>query len=124
MVGLREAFFQVDYSELCCSSSQVSEVNAEREMSCEMETRFKQIQTRLKVVTKETEEVECTITTNFHLFLTPRESIVSTRVFTATIYESGSYEKVEFIQDCKYTYFLAFLNRNLFREMGKCPENK
>ncbi|XP_034446729.1 rho GTPase-activating protein 4-like [Hippoglossus hippoglossus] len=35
---------------------QVSEVSAECEMRCELETRFKQIQTRLKVVTEETEE--------------------------------------------------------------------
>ncbi|XP_022597303.1 SLIT-ROBO Rho GTPase-activating protein 3-like [Seriola dumerili] len=35
---------------------QVSEVSAECEMRCELETRFKQIQTRLKVVTQETEE--------------------------------------------------------------------
>ncbi|XP_019944240.1 rho GTPase-activating protein 4 isoform X2 [Paralichthys olivaceus] len=36
---------------------QVSEVSAECEMKCELETRFKQIQTRLKAVTEETEEV-------------------------------------------------------------------
>lgn len=35
---------------------QVSEVSAECEMRCELETRFKQIQTRLKSVTQETEE--------------------------------------------------------------------
>ncbi|XP_067383636.1 SLIT-ROBO Rho GTPase-activating protein 3-like [Channa argus] len=35
---------------------QVSEVSAEHEMRCELETRFKQIQTRLKAVTEETEE--------------------------------------------------------------------
>ncbi|XP_076597059.1 rho GTPase-activating protein 4-like [Chaetodon auriga] len=35
---------------------QVSEVSAECEMRCELETRFKQIQTRLKAVTQETEE--------------------------------------------------------------------
>jgi len=38
--------------------SQVSEVSAEGEMRCELETRFKQIQIRLKAVTHETEEVE------------------------------------------------------------------
>ncbi|KAA8591096.1 hypothetical protein FQN60_002039 [Etheostoma spectabile] len=37
---------------------QVSEVSAESEMGCELETRFKQIKTRLKAVTQETEEVE------------------------------------------------------------------
>uniref|UniRef100_A0A096M0W5 Rho GTPase activating protein 4a n=1 Tax=Poecilia formosa TaxID=48698 RepID=A0A096M0W5_POEFO len=35
---------------------QISEVSAECEMRCEMETRFKQIQARLKTVTEETEE--------------------------------------------------------------------
>uniref|UniRef100_H2UQB1 Rho GTPase activating protein 4a n=1 Tax=Takifugu rubripes TaxID=31033 RepID=H2UQB1_TAKRU len=35
---------------------QVSEVNFECELSCELETRFKQIQTRLKAVSMETEE--------------------------------------------------------------------
>ncbi|XP_040008476.1 rho GTPase-activating protein 4-like [Xiphias gladius] len=35
---------------------QVSEVSAECEMRCELETRFRQIQTRLKAVTQETEE--------------------------------------------------------------------
>ncbi|XP_024865040.1 rho GTPase-activating protein 4 isoform X2 [Kryptolebias marmoratus] len=35
---------------------QISEVSADCEMKCEMETRFKQIQTRLKSVTQETEE--------------------------------------------------------------------
>ncbi|KAK2851359.1 hypothetical protein Q5P01_007635 [Channa striata] len=35
---------------------QVSEVSAEHEMRCELETRFKQIQARLKTVTLETEE--------------------------------------------------------------------
>uniref|UniRef100_A0A3B5BJ06 Rho GTPase-activating protein 4-like n=1 Tax=Stegastes partitus TaxID=144197 RepID=A0A3B5BJ06_9TELE len=37
---------------------QVSEVSAECEMRCELETRFRQIQTRLKAVTQETEEVK------------------------------------------------------------------
>uniref|UniRef100_A0AAQ6AQL7 Rho GTPase activating protein 4a n=1 Tax=Amphiprion ocellaris TaxID=80972 RepID=A0AAQ6AQL7_AMPOC len=37
---------------------QVSEVSAACEMRCELETRFKQIQTRLKAVTQETEEVK------------------------------------------------------------------
>lgn len=44
-------------SKLSCVS-QVSEVSAEGEMRCELETRFKQIQTRLKSVSQETEEVE------------------------------------------------------------------
>uniref|UniRef100_A0A672IPZ3 Rho GTPase activating protein 4a n=1 Tax=Salarias fasciatus TaxID=181472 RepID=A0A672IPZ3_SALFA len=35
---------------------QVSEVSAESEMRCELDTRFRQIQTRLKAVTQETEE--------------------------------------------------------------------
>ncbi|KAG7520250.1 rho GTPase-activating protein 4-like [Solea senegalensis] len=35
---------------------QISEVSAESEMRCELETRFKQIQTRMKAVTLETEE--------------------------------------------------------------------
>lgn len=37
---------------------QISEVSAECEMRCEMETRFKQIQARLKTMTEETEEVK------------------------------------------------------------------
>uniref|UniRef100_A0A672IQ02 Rho GTPase activating protein 4a n=1 Tax=Salarias fasciatus TaxID=181472 RepID=A0A672IQ02_SALFA len=37
---------------------QVSEVSAESEMRCELDTRFRQIQTRLKAVTQETEEVK------------------------------------------------------------------
>ena len=45
-------------SRLDCCALQVSEVRAECEMRCELETRFKQIQTRLKAVTQETEEVE------------------------------------------------------------------
>ncbi|XP_061759429.1 rho GTPase-activating protein 4-like isoform X3 [Nerophis ophidion] len=36
---------------------QVSEISAENEMRCELETRFKQIQTRLRAVTEETQEV-------------------------------------------------------------------
>lgn len=36
---------------------QVTEVSAESEMICELETRFKQIQTRLKALTDDTEEV-------------------------------------------------------------------
>lgn len=41
-------------------SWQISEVSAECEMRCELETRFKQIQTRLKAVTEDTEEVHHT----------------------------------------------------------------
>uniref|UniRef100_A0A669BXU0 Rho GTPase activating protein 4a n=1 Tax=Oreochromis niloticus TaxID=8128 RepID=A0A669BXU0_ORENI len=37
---------------------QVTQVSAECEMICELETRFKQIQTRLQAVTQETEEVK------------------------------------------------------------------
>lgn len=47
-------------STLHCCFCQVSEVSAECEMRCELETRFKQIQTRLKAVTQDTEEVEYT----------------------------------------------------------------
>nr|XP_057941182.1 rho GTPase-activating protein 4-like [Doryrhamphus excisus] len=36
---------------------QVSEISADNEMRCELETRFKQIQTRLRAVTEETQEV-------------------------------------------------------------------
>ena len=46
-------------NELSCVC-QVTEVSAECEMRCELETRFKQIQTRLRAVTEETEEVEYT----------------------------------------------------------------
>ncbi|XP_074537334.1 rho GTPase-activating protein 4-like [Halichoeres trimaculatus] len=41
---------------------QVSEVSAECEMRCELETRFKQIQTRLKAVTQEAEEADKSMT--------------------------------------------------------------
>uniref|UniRef100_A0A8D3CPL0 Rho GTPase activating protein 4a n=1 Tax=Scophthalmus maximus TaxID=52904 RepID=A0A8D3CPL0_SCOMX len=44
---------------------QVSEVSGECEMRCELETRLKQIQTRLKAVTLETEEVQCTTKPTF-----------------------------------------------------------
>ncbi|XP_024149814.1 SLIT-ROBO Rho GTPase-activating protein 3 isoform X2 [Oryzias melastigma] len=37
---------------------QVSEISVEHEMRCELETRFKQIQTRLKAVTEETDETD------------------------------------------------------------------
>uniref|UniRef100_A0A3Q1CCY8 Rho GTPase activating protein 4a n=1 Tax=Amphiprion ocellaris TaxID=80972 RepID=A0A3Q1CCY8_AMPOC len=40
---------------------QVSEVSAACEMRCELETRFKQIQTRLKAVTQETEESKSSV---------------------------------------------------------------
>lgn len=40
------------------SSSQVSVVSFECELRCELETRFKQIQARLKAVSEETEEVK------------------------------------------------------------------
>ncbi|XP_034551402.1 rho GTPase-activating protein 4a [Notolabrus celidotus] len=41
---------------------QVSEVSAECEMRCELDTRFKQIQTRLKAVTQEAEEANTSMT--------------------------------------------------------------
>ncbi|CAN9516145.1 unnamed protein product [Ophioblennius macclurei] len=40
---------------------QVSEVSAESEMRCELDTRFKQIQTRLKAVSQETEEADVSV---------------------------------------------------------------
>ncbi|XP_037629957.1 rho GTPase-activating protein 4-like isoform X2 [Sebastes umbrosus] len=58
----RDTFLQDHYNTFCMplrftyqphDGDQVSEVSAER---CDLETRFKQIQTRLKVVTQETEE--------------------------------------------------------------------
>ncbi|XP_047449468.1 SLIT-ROBO Rho GTPase-activating protein 3-like [Mugil cephalus] len=42
---------------------QVSEVSAECEVRCELETRFKQIQTRLKAVSQETEEASKSMST-------------------------------------------------------------
>ncbi|RVE70498.1 hypothetical protein OJAV_G00065140 [Oryzias javanicus] len=42
---------------------QVSEISVECEMWCELETRFKQIQTRLKAVTEETEETALSMAT-------------------------------------------------------------
>ncbi|XP_061627894.1 rho GTPase-activating protein 4-like isoform X2 [Phyllopteryx taeniolatus] len=38
---------------------QLSEISAESKMRCELETRFKQIQTRLRAVAEETQEIEC-----------------------------------------------------------------
>lgn len=61
----RDTLLQDHYNTFCMplrfpyqphDGDQVSEVSAEGEMRCELETRFKQIQTRLKAVTQETEE--------------------------------------------------------------------
>ncbi|XP_010795309.1 rho GTPase-activating protein 4-like isoform X2 [Notothenia coriiceps] len=61
----RDLLLQDHYSTFCLplrfpyqphDGDQVSEVSAEGEMRCELETRFKQIQTRLKSVSQETEE--------------------------------------------------------------------
>ncbi|XP_029291151.1 rho GTPase-activating protein 4-like isoform X2 [Cottoperca gobio] len=61
----RDLLLQDHYNTFCMplrfsyqphDGDQVSEVSAECEMRCELETRFKQIQTRLKAVTEETEE--------------------------------------------------------------------
>ncbi|XP_056279631.1 rho GTPase-activating protein 4-like isoform X2 [Pseudoliparis swirei] len=61
----RDALLQDHYNTFCMplrfpyqphDGDQVSEVSAEGEMRCELETRFKQIQIRLKAVTHETEE--------------------------------------------------------------------
>ncbi|XP_068453601.1 rho GTPase-activating protein 4a [Clinocottus analis] len=61
----RVALLQDHYNTFCMplrfayqphDGDQVSEVSAEGEMRCELETRFKQIQTRLKDLTQETEE--------------------------------------------------------------------
>ncbi|XP_063751867.1 rho GTPase-activating protein 4-like isoform X2 [Eleginops maclovinus] len=61
----RDLLLQDHYSTFCLplrfpyqphDGDQVSEVSAAGEMRCELETRFKQIQTRLKSVTQETEE--------------------------------------------------------------------
>ncbi|XP_070766639.1 rho GTPase-activating protein 4-like [Enoplosus armatus] len=61
----RDTLMQDHYNTFCMplrfpyqphDGDQVSEVSAECEMRCELETRFKQIQTRLKAVTQETEE--------------------------------------------------------------------
>ncbi|KAG7228385.1 hypothetical protein INR49_009249 [Caranx melampygus] len=46
----------VRFAYLPHDGDQVNEVSAECEMRCELETRFKQIQTRLKAVTEDTEE--------------------------------------------------------------------
>ncbi|KAM6981758.1 rho GTPase-activating protein 4a isoform 1-T1 [Tautogolabrus adspersus] len=61
----RDTLLQDHYSTFCMplrfpyqphDGDQVSDVSAQCEMRCELETRFKQIQTRLKAVTKEAEE--------------------------------------------------------------------
>uniref|UniRef100_A0A671XS51 Rho GTPase activating protein 4a n=1 Tax=Sparus aurata TaxID=8175 RepID=A0A671XS51_SPAAU len=61
----RDTLLQDNYNTFCMplrfsyqphDGDQVTEVRAECEMRCELETRFKQIQTRLKAVTEETEE--------------------------------------------------------------------
>uniref|UniRef100_UPI0037E8D195 rho GTPase-activating protein 4-like n=1 Tax=Semicossyphus pulcher TaxID=241346 RepID=UPI0037E8D195 len=61
----RDTLLQDHYNTFCMplrfpyqphDGDQVSEVSAECEMRCELETRFKQIQTRLKAVTEEAEE--------------------------------------------------------------------
>lgn len=52
----REHTFGPLLMQLCVS--QVSEISVEGEMCGDIETRFKQIQTRLKAVTEETEEVK------------------------------------------------------------------
>ncbi|XP_028439048.1 rho GTPase-activating protein 4 isoform X2 [Perca flavescens] len=61
----RDTLLQDHYNTFCMplrfpyqphDGDQVSEVSAEGEMRCELETRFKQLQTRLKAVTQETEE--------------------------------------------------------------------
>ncbi|XP_041801153.1 rho GTPase-activating protein 4-like isoform X2 [Chelmon rostratus] len=61
----RDALLQDHFNTFCMplrfsyqphDGDQVCEVSAECEMRCELETRFKQIQTRLKAVTQETEE--------------------------------------------------------------------
>uniref|UniRef100_A0A672ZCE4 SLIT-ROBO Rho GTPase-activating protein 3-like n=1 Tax=Sphaeramia orbicularis TaxID=375764 RepID=A0A672ZCE4_9TELE len=61
----RDTLLQDHYNAFCMplrfpyqphDGDQVAEVSAESEMICELETRFKQIQTRLKAVTQDTEE--------------------------------------------------------------------
>ncbi|XP_073325989.1 rho GTPase-activating protein 4-like isoform X1 [Pagrus major] len=61
----RDTLLQDNYNTFCMplrfsyqphDGDQVTEVSAECEMRCELETRFKQIQTRLRAVTEETEE--------------------------------------------------------------------
>lgn len=61
----RDTLLQDHYNTFCMplrfpyqphDEDQFSEVSADCEMRCELETRFKQIQTRLKAVTQETEE--------------------------------------------------------------------
>lgn len=42
---------------ICSFVCQVSEVSTKCEMRCELETRFKQIQSRLKALSQETDEV-------------------------------------------------------------------
>ncbi|TMS16376.1 Rho GTPase-activating protein 4 [Larimichthys crocea] len=63
----RDSLLQDHYNTFCMplrfsyqphDGDQVSEVSAECEMRCELETRFKQIQTRLKAVTQDTEEAK------------------------------------------------------------------
>ncbi|XP_056129234.1 rho GTPase-activating protein 4a isoform X2 [Lampris incognitus] len=73
----RDTFLQAHHNAFCLplrfhyqphDGDQVSEVCAESEMRCELETRFKQIQTRLTAVTKETEGAyECLQTAQSYL---------------------------------------------------------
>ncbi|XP_041655708.1 rho GTPase-activating protein 4-like isoform X2 [Cheilinus undulatus] len=67
----RDTLLQDHYNTFCMplrfpyqphDGDQVSEVSAESEMRCELETRFKQIQTRLKAVTQEAEEANKSMT--------------------------------------------------------------
>ncbi|KAM9752182.1 rho GTPase-activating protein 4a isoform 1-T1 [Menidia menidia] len=68
----RDVLLQDHYNTFCMplrfpyqphEGDQVSEISAECEMRCELETRFRQIQTRLKAVTQETEEASKNMST-------------------------------------------------------------
>uniref|UniRef100_A0A3P8RMM9 Rho GTPase activating protein 4a n=1 Tax=Amphiprion percula TaxID=161767 RepID=A0A3P8RMM9_AMPPE len=74
---------------------QVSEVSAACEMRCELETRFKQIQTRLKAVTQETEEVKYILQSlqlHLHVFLSCHNAAnsLSNNAFKVKEYLVGS----------------------------------
>lgn len=70
---------------ICSFVCQVSEVSTECEMRCELETRFKQIQSRLKALSQDTDEVR-------HLTRALTPHFLSTRV-TYLIISDGNDEE-------------------------------
>uniref|UniRef100_A0AAX7SHQ1 Rho GTPase activating protein 4a n=1 Tax=Astatotilapia calliptera TaxID=8154 RepID=A0AAX7SHQ1_ASTCA len=87
---------------------QVTQVSAECEMICELETRFKQIQTRLQAVTQETEEVKKIAPTRASLLegigddLEPSSQEGSTE--NLTVKPSATRRRAN-LQEIEYLYF-------------------